>query len=227
MSRRVIVVLVMAALAALAYVPGRTVAADAPRVEQPGTAKERERLQRDLDALADAWALGGGTFGFPFWEKAGQRWRTGQVTTPLYREYVTGYRDRLQGGCELLSAVDVDRPESRDVKELVVDSCTARLRALRAQQAWLDTLIELDHAESTRSQEPVGDDAGRAEDAGDDEAAAAAEAAQELQVEAADHEQEFRERIQESFRDARLAMDLAQRELDTAGLDRLAEDAFI
>ena len=195
----------------------RAVQADTPTVEQPGSQEERDRLERDLQRLADAWALGGGTFGFPFWEKAGQRWRTDQVGTPLYREYVTGYRDRLRGGCELLDAVDVDQRVADDVKGLVVDSCRSRLRALRAQQQWLDVLMELDQAAVASASAPVtGDDAPDA-----------AERAQELQVEAADHEREYRELLQASYRDARLAMQLAQSALDGAGRERLAEDAFI
>ena len=43
----------------------------------------------------------------------------------------------------------------------------------------------------------------------------------------AEFEESWNDHLQDSFRDARLATDLAQRELDELGLDRLSEDAFI
>lgn len=185
-----------------------------PQVEPGGTpGEEDERLRAELEEIATAWRLGGGEFGFPFWEKAGQRWTAGQVTTPIYREYSTGYRDRLRAGCELLDSLDVDSEIARDVRSLVDDACSTRVEALRQQQRWLDTLIELDNPEATTQPglEPE----------------VAAERAAELQAVAAEHEARYREALQESYRGARLAISLAQAALDARGLERLPEGAFI
>lgn len=186
----------------------------ATRVEPATTpSEEDERLRDELAELARAWMLGGGEFGYPFWEKAGQRWTGGQVTTPIYREYSTGYRDRLRAGCELLDSLDVDADVAREVRSLIEDSCRRRIEALRAQQRWLDTLIELDVPAT-----PAGTPA-------DQEAEA--ERIAELQATAAEHESAYREALQDSYRGARLAMTLAQSALDARGLERLPEDAFI
>jgi hypothetical protein len=175
------------------------------------------RLRSELDRLADAWSLGGGRFGYPFWEKASQRWRSGELSTALLREYVTGYRDRLRPGCDLLDATDVDSDVARDVRSLAKDSCSRRLEALRAQQRWLDALVEREVA----ARAPAAP-AGAQEDPG-----ARAKELAELEAQATAQEEAYREAIQESYRDARLALDLAQRELDHAGVQRLPEDAFV
>jgi regulator of protease activity HflC (stomatin/prohibitin superfamily) len=158
-------------------------------------------MRRELRDLASAWADGGGTYGYPFWEKAGQRWRTGEISTTLYREYVTGYRDRLVLGCDLLDAIDTSTKVADEVRSRVLDSCHERVDALRAQQRWLDARIDADSAPST-------DDA------------AAEERATKAQAEAD-------AALQDSYRDARLATDQAQAELDRVGLKRLSEGAFI
>jgi hypothetical protein len=159
-------------------------------------------MRGELVELADAWALGGGTYGFPFWEKAGQRWRAGQITSTMYREYVDGYRDRLLAGCELLDVIDPDEQASGDVRALVLDACRKRVEALRAQHRWLDAIIKQDFAAP-----------------GEDVVA--------LQETARTGELEFRAAIEESYRDARLAMNTAQSALDQAGLERLSEGAFV
>jgi hypothetical protein len=190
--------------------PAPAPSSEADPVEQPvaePTAEatdEARQVRRELRALARAWEEGGGRFGFPYWEKAGQRWTDRQITTTMYREYVTGYRDRLRAGCELLDAADVETSEARDVRSLVLDSCTRRVDALRDQQRWLDELIRRDGTEVDS----------------ETDAAARDERIAELQ-------QAWQEALQESYRDARLAMDLAQRELDELGLERLSEDAFV
>ena len=172
---------------------------DEPR-EKPS---EDERTMRaELRELERAWADGGGTFGYPFWEKARQRWAQRQITTSMYREYVTGYRDRLDAGCELVDRVDTDADVSTEVRELVLRACDERVDALRTQQRSLDEQIRRDGA------------------APELDAEASEERIRELDVEAMEH-------LQESFRSTRLAMDLAQAALDEAGLERLAEDAFI
>lgn len=178
---------------------------DPPSVEPTAEATDEARqVRRELRSLAQAWDEGGGRFGFPFWEKAGQRWARRQITTTMYREYVTGYRDRLRAGCELLDAADPDTSEARDVRSLVLDACNKRVDALRDQQRWLDELIRRDAI-------PV-----------DSETDVAA-----LDERIVEREQAWQDALQESYRDARLAMDLAQRELDESGQERLPEDAFI
>lgn len=166
--------------------------------------EDPDRLARDLDALATAWADGGGTFGYPFWEKAGQRWRSGQLATTMYREYVTGYRDRLEAGCELIEGVDAGTEASGEVRSLVLDACRGRVDALQAQQRWLDA--EVDQSAAPRPDEAKLDG---------------------IQARIAEHQGEYRTLLQASFRDARIAMELAQGALQQEGRDRLAEDAFI
>lgn len=156
----------------------------------------------ELRELARAWADGGGTFGYPFWGKAQQRWRTGEITASMFREYVTGYRDRVMLGCDLLEDVETSTEVSGDVRELVVQSCRSRLDGLREQQRALDDLIR---------------SAGGAEDAD----------IESLDESQAEHEAAAREAFQDSYRRARLAMDLAQLELEGAGLDPIDEGSFI
>ncbi|MCW2920975.1 MAG: hypothetical protein JWL76_849 [Thermoleophilia bacterium] len=165
---------------------------------------EARQVRGELRALARAWDEGGGRFGYPFWEKAGQRWATRQITTTMYREYVTGYRDRLRAGCDLLDSAEIDTSEAKDVRSLALDACNTRVDALRDQQRWLDELIRRDGSE------------------GDAESDATA-----IDERIAEREQAWQDALQQSYRDARTAMDLAQRDLDESGLKRLPENAFL
>lgn len=170
-------------------------------IPEPG---DDERAMRgELADLADAWAIGGGSFGYPFWDKAAQRWRAHEISTPLFREYVTGYRDRLVVGCGLIDDVEADSDTASGVQELLADACEDRVEGLRGQRRWLDELIS-------------------------GEIAATAEVDRaERDARIATLEQELGERFDRSFRDTRRAMNLAQAELDAHGLDRLPEDAFV
>lgn len=175
--------------------------------QSPPTAEatdEARQVRRELRALARAWDEGGGRFGYPFWEKAGQRWADRQITTTMYREYVTGYRDRLRAGCELLDGADIETSEAKDVRSLVLDACNTRVDALRDQQRWLDELIRRDGDEGTTETDAAA-----------------------LDDRIAERERTWQVALQDSYRDARLALDLAQRELDESGLKRLSEDAFL
>ena len=219
----VLVVVIAAVVGSAGAASGVAPGAQSPPSAAPSSSEPdagERRLRRDLDALADAWSLGGGRFGFPYWEKASQRWTAGQLSTALFREYVAGYRDRLRSGCDLLRATEVDSDAAWDVRSLLVDSCSRRMDALKAQQRWLDALLGKDAA--MRIEPNEGGVAAKAAPS-----AAAVRDAADLDAQAVSQEQEFRDSIQESFRDARLALDLAQRELDHAGVQRLPEDAFI
>lgn len=183
--------------------PGRSVTAPTEPSGSGDRPSEREKTMRaELRELARAWADGGGTFGYPFWEKARQRWAQRQITTPMYREYVTGYRDRLDAGCELVDRVDTSTEVSTEVRELVLRACDERVDALRAQQRSLDEQIR--------------------RDSGDPELNPDASIARIAELDAEAHEH-----LQASFRATREAMNLTQAALDEAGLERLAEDAFI
>ena len=166
------------------------------------TTEEGRILERELDELADAWADGGGRFGYPYWDKAGHRWRSGEISTSLFREYVTSYRDRLVEGCELLESVNTSGAVADEVRDLVVNSCSRRVDGLRAQQRWLDELIRRDSGATDDAPEVVDE-------------------------RLAEREADANEAFQESWRDARLAMDLAQSELDSQAAELLPEDAFI
>jgi hypothetical protein len=208
---RLRVLLLVATTLACSLVPTPTavvaVTAPSPTAETAPTetteqaSADDRRMSHELRDLASAWADGGGTFGYPFWDKAGQRWRTGEITTTMYREYVTGYRDRLVLGCDLLDAIDTSTEVADEVRGRVLDSCHERVDALRAQQRWLDARIAADTAP-------------------DDDVAAAEERATTAEAEAEAH-------LEDSYRDARLALDQAQAALDAVGLKRLHEDAFI
>jgi hypothetical protein len=169
---------------------------------RPRPSEDERTMRAELRELARAWADGGGTFGYPFWEKARQRWAARQITTPMYREYVAGYRDRLDAGCELVDRVDTSTDVSTAVRELVLSACDERVDALRAQQRSLDEQIRRDSGDP------------------DLDAAASEERIGELDQEALEH-------LTASFRATREAMDAAQAALDEAGLERLPEDAFI
>ena len=176
--------------------------AETPDTKRPKPSDAERQMRRELKALASAWADGGGTFGYPFWEKARQRWAMRQITTSMYREYVTGYRDRLVVGCDLIDQVDTETEVAGDVRRLVMDACESRVEALRAEQRSLDLQIRRDGGDPDVDPTSVEEDI-------------------------AGHDADALEAFQASFRDARLAMDLAQTELDLAGLERLPEDAFV
>ena len=168
---------------------------------------ERERqMALELGQLEQVWAEGGGTVGYPFWEKAGQNWAQRTITTTMYREYVTGYRDRLVAGCALLDAIRVDDDIADDVRTLVIDACDRRVAALRSQQRWLEVQIE--------REQTVKDPA-------------TADSVVDVEARIVELDEQWRTGMQKSFRSTRLAMNLAQESLDEAGLDRLREDAFM
>jgi len=209
MSRRRILLaglLVVALCAPMSASAVDTTQEPAPAIEAPvaEATDEARQLRRELASLALAWEEGGGRFGYPYWEKAGQRRAARQISTAVFREYVTGYRDRMRAGCELLDATEVEQEAARDVRRLALDACRSRADALRDQQEWLDELLRRDGSEE-RSES-------------DEEA---------LQERIAELQDAWESELQDSFRDARLALDLAQRVLDDRGLDRLAEDAFV
>jgi hypothetical protein len=199
----------MIVLAPAVLAAGSTTSPPASTTPQPEThvdpkpATDDERAMRaELKDLARAWADGGGTFGYPFWEKARQRFALRQITASMYREYVTGYRDRLVLGCDLLDQVDTSTDISTNVRELAIEACGDRVDALRAMQRSLDEQVR------RAGQDPELD------------VAASDKRIDELDTEAL-------EALQSSFRSTRLAMDVAQSNLDAVGLQRLSEDAFI
>ncbi|MBC7460332.1 MAG: hypothetical protein H7287_03120 [Thermoleophilia bacterium] len=184
-------------------------AATVPSTTVSAPSSDDRRLERELDDVASAWAAAGGTYGYPFWDRARQRWHSGEISASLFREYVSGYRDRIHLGCELVDRVVTSSGAADDTHELVSHACSERVKGLTAQQKWLDRLID----------KPVAGP----EDSAEDVAASATRRDEQLsQLEA-----DAQEHLQRSFRDARRAMNLAQGELDAAGLERLREDAFI
>lgn len=160
-------------------------------------------VRAELLDLADAWADGGGRFGYPFWEKAAQRWRARQLTAIFYREYVTGYRDRLALGCPLLDEIELGTREAKDVRELLATACDRRLDGLRLQQRWLDQMIRRD-----REREATPD-----EDSGRDERIAELEASSN-------------EALQDAWRGTREAMEAAQAAMAAHAAEPIPEDAF-
>ncbi|MCW2924998.1 MAG: hypothetical protein JWM98_2402 [Thermoleophilia bacterium] len=198
-------VLVLAAALAGATASAPPQVAGAADDIDPGsavTSSDPKAMRTSLRELARAWSDGGGKFGYPYWSKAQQRWRTHEITAPMFREYVTGYRDRLVLGCDLLDEVSVDEDVARSVAELVVEACRRRVDALREQQRYLGDTIR-----SAAGGPDVDTEA--------------------LDASAADHEAKAGEAMEQSFRDTRLAMDRAQAALDAADFDRLHEDAFL
>lgn len=194
------IVVVAAAVAAISTPGASGESGDAPDYQ------DAREMQRELRALAAAWRDGGGMYGYPFWEKAQQRWRAGEISASVFREYVTGYRDRVSVGCELLDAIDTSTDQSGDVRALVTKACQERREGLREQQRWLDDLIRRDSGEL---------------DPQDEDARAA------LDERIAEREMAANESFESSWRRTREAMDLAQESLEESGFDRLHEDAFI
>lgn len=213
-------------------VDGPTSASSGARSSGSGRSDDEARAARELRDLARAWSDGGGRYGYPFWDKAAHRWRAGEISASLFREYVTGYRDRLVSGCDLLNGVDTSTDVSDDVRALVMDACTARLEGLRMQQRMLDEVIR-DEARpaDTAAGAPQGSREAASSaplvDADPDAAAKIADESVAAEQRRAELEAGADAKFQEAWRDARLAMDQAQAELDAQGSDRLAEDAFI
>lgn len=170
---------------------------------------EDRRLERELGDLASAWASAGGTYGYPFWDRARQRWQDGEISASLFREYVSGYRDRMRLGCQLVDGVDTSSGVADDTHELVSHACDERVAGLESQQRWLDELIDQPVADPSESADQVAADSAQRD-----------ERLAKLEADAQEH-------LQRSFRDTRRAMNLAQAELDAVALDRLPEDAFI
>jgi hypothetical protein len=160
-------------------------------------------LNDDLRGLTEAWNVGGGQYGYPFWEKAGHRWRASELSTSAYREYVVGYRDRLDAGCKLLSSVDTRTDLGDELQDRLVAACTDRVRALDAHQRELELLILRD-----ASPEQIEDMAEWVESRNDER-------------------DTFNRLLQGSYAATRTSMDLAQAALEGEGLARLPEDAFI
>ena len=170
----------------------------------PEPATGARQLRSELVALADAWAEGGGTFGYPFWDKAAQRYGAREISPSLFREYVSGYRDRLSAGCQLLEAIDGSDGVASDVDELVREACARRVEGLRAQQQLLGVLIA-----STAASSPSPADS------------------EALDARIAELEAEANDAFQDAWRSTRTAMDVAQAALVEGGADPLPEDAFI
>lgn len=162
------------------------------------------QLHQDLRRLERAWSDGGGRFGYPFWEEAGQRWRTSQISAAMYREYVTGYRDSLELGCPLVDAIDLETDIARGLRDRLVEACTDRLDGLRAQDRWLQALIRRDV-----------------------EVDADADTTDAINDSIATYDEQARAKFEESFRGTREAMDAAQAALDAAEAERIDESAFL
>jgi len=165
---------------------------------------QAQQLRRELANLAEAWGEGGGTFGYPFWDKAAQRYGARELSPSLFREYVSGYRDQLEDGCSLIEEVEVSQGLAAEVAELVRDACSRRVEGLRDQQQLLDELIAR---------------------AIDTEASPEEVEARDARI--AELEADANEAFQDAWRSTRVAMDTAQAALREEQLDPLPEDAFI
>lgn len=168
----------------------------------PQPSEPARHVRRELRTLAEAWSLGGGRYGFPYWEKAWHRWRDREIGASAFREYVTGYRDTLRPGCELLDDLDLEVDAVRDIRSSLVEACHERVSALRSQQQRLDLLVEKDPA-ATR-----------------DERLEREATLQRLDA-------EFEMHLQHSYALTRVAMNDTQAQLDALELERIDEDAFI
>lgn len=231
MKRKLLVVCTLTAIFSYAGSTLATKAESRPRPNEPAKSSERplalspmlgptrdDRKGREtMVDLAHAWAVGGGTFGYPFWDKAGHRWSQGQISTVMYREYVTGYRDRLKSGCDLLAAIEIRGSVPKDIPDLVIASCENRLEALQQQQRWLEALIELGSLPSPK----LAAEGARHEQLEIDDQRA------ELQRSAVERERRFNAAIEQSYKEARIALNLAQEWLDVTGQERIDEGAFI
>lgn len=164
-----------------------------------------DRVSDDIRNLARVWGEAGGTWAFPYWEKAYQRWRERTINDSTFREYVIAYREQLDPGCDVLAGLKLATNEGRQVANVVNSACDSRLHALDTLRMLLDARIE----------QPIQpEDAQETPDAGDDAGVSALE-------------ERFESQLQQSYHASRLAMNGAQALLAAARTSALPQDAFM
>lgn len=210
MPARSIIIVALTVLAVIGFVivspatESDTATTDAPRAE--ATDARVELVANELHELGSLWNSTSGLYGYPFWEKALQRWRSGSLTPSMMREYVTGYRDSLNLTCETVDDASIGSDIARSVRTLLVDACEDRIDALKAQKQQLDIIVELASAQAS---------------------SLTADERRELEEKRDEHAEKYVEMIQRSWRATREAMTIAQNELRASGSDLLDEDSFI
>lgn len=166
-------------------------------LQRPDADDSDARLE--LLALAAAWDEGGGSTGFPFWEKAYRRWQDGRISPAEFRQYTLEYRALLRIGREAVADVDVDEPSVEPVAEQAVDAVEARIDGL----ADLATYLEAQSATPA----PAADD--------------------EERIRQAERLSSFRRDLQLSYLLTRSAMNDAQALLRSQDQETLLEDSFL
>ncbi|MBC7643978.1 MAG: hypothetical protein H7123_02550 [Thermoleophilia bacterium] len=99
-------------------------------------------LHADLDSLADAWAVGGGDQGYPFWDQAWRKWRDGSMAGSTFQAYVASYESLLERGSSRIGQVDVATEPAKRVRDALERSLSARRAALSELNGFLTAELE-------------------------------------------------------------------------------------
>lgn len=161
------------------------------------------KVSKDLKDVTRVWGEAGGTWAFPFWEKAYRRWRDHNINDSTFREYVIAYREQLDPGCDVLDGLKMSTDPGNQVADLAVAACKSRLRALRDLRQLLDLNIE-----------HQGDAKGTANDP---------DTTDEMHV----LDTSFQTNLQNSYYATRIAMNGAQELLKVAKKPALPQDAML
>lgn len=96
------------------------------------------QLRQDFEQLAEVWSQGGGSSGYPFWEKAYRSWLATYMQGSTYKPYAAAYRQMLERGVSAMSARDMSTDGGKVVRGMLVDAMTARINALQLHEQIVD-----------------------------------------------------------------------------------------
>lgn len=86
-------------------------------------------LHGDLDRLADAWAVGGGEQGYPYFDQAMREWRAGRMSDSALMAYLDSYRQLLTKGLDLVDSADEKTRPAEAVRDVLIRALHDRIDA--------------------------------------------------------------------------------------------------
>lgn len=99
------------------------------------------QLRSDLAHLADDWAIGGGLDGYPFWEKAYRRWRSGAMPGSMFKQYCVSYGQLLEGGRSRVDTRSLDTDGAEEIRDMLLEAYDLRIEALSVYESYLDAQL--------------------------------------------------------------------------------------
>lgn len=155
-------------------------------------------LRSDLEDLADAWGVGGGELGYPFWDHAYRMWMSGRLASSRYKPYAVSYRQLLVRAQDDLARRRLRTDGGQAVRDMLVDALDARIEALQGHADVIDRALGRRLGRINESASTEGQDRQRAD-----------------------------ELLQQSYRLTREAMNRSQGQLELLGGERIYEGSFL